>query len=209
MKNSYGNYVIQKALKLSNGHFKVKITNNIKKCLDKITDKKLINKWTNILDNLKTTSLHLDINSKNVGVSRKKSDDSMISNNSNGSFKGNNSINSNNSFQSNNSFHSSNNDNFINRPIFSNFNFTNLSYNNVNNNPGNFGNFNSRNYIINQQPNDMNILPNQNQHNELFSPQFTEFISRSAENSPNVSIRMINHNSINRFKYYKKKNDNN
>ena len=29
MKNSYGNYVIQKALKLSNGHFKVKFTNNI------------------------------------------------------------------------------------------------------------------------------------------------------------------------------------
>jgi len=53
MKSSHGNYVVQKALKLSNGHYKVKITNNNKKCLDKLTDNKnFINKWTNILENM-------------------------------------------------------------------------------------------------------------------------------------------------------------
>ena len=74
MKNSYGNYVIQKALKLSNGHFKVKFTNNIKKCLDKITDKKLINKWTNILENMKANTLGSDLGSNQIGIKRKKSE---------------------------------------------------------------------------------------------------------------------------------------
>ena len=34
MKNSFGNYVVQKALKLCNGFLKVKLTNNIKKNID-------------------------------------------------------------------------------------------------------------------------------------------------------------------------------
>ena len=97
MKNSYGNYVIQKALKLSNGHFKVKITNNIKKCLDKFTDKKMINKWSNILENMKTNNLNLDLGHNRINnLNRKKSDESS----------NNNSFNSNNSFQSMNSINS-------------------------------------------------------------------------------------------------------
>lgn len=45
MKNNYGNYVVQKALKLANDKFKYKLIDIIMKNLDKIGDKKLISKW--------------------------------------------------------------------------------------------------------------------------------------------------------------------
>jgi hypothetical protein len=52
MKNPYGNYVIQKALKLASGFYKGKLINYIKKSIEKFSDKKLVVKWNNILSNL-------------------------------------------------------------------------------------------------------------------------------------------------------------
>ena len=61
IKNSFGNFVLQKALKLSSGRRKTKLTNSIKKSLDKLSDKKLIKKWKTIL----SSSSHLNLNLEN------------------------------------------------------------------------------------------------------------------------------------------------
>ena len=49
MKNNFGNYVIQKALKLCNGEDKKKFVQFIGKNIYKLNDKKLITKWKRIL----------------------------------------------------------------------------------------------------------------------------------------------------------------
>jgi len=49
MKNNYGNYVIQKALKLAMNKHKCKLVESILKNLEKIGDKKLIQKWKSIV----------------------------------------------------------------------------------------------------------------------------------------------------------------
>ena len=51
MKNNYGNYVVQKALKLANESDKTKLVNCIIRNIDKIGDKKLIHKWKSIILN--------------------------------------------------------------------------------------------------------------------------------------------------------------
>lgn len=50
IKNIYGNYVIQKALKISKGEDKVKLIESAKRNVGKIGDKKLILKWKGILE---------------------------------------------------------------------------------------------------------------------------------------------------------------
>ncbi len=49
MKNNYGNYVVQKALKISSGSPKLKLIISILKNIEKIGDKKLIAKWKSIV----------------------------------------------------------------------------------------------------------------------------------------------------------------
>ena len=49
IKNKYGNYVIQKALKLSSGKIRDKIAGEINKNINKLEDKKIINKWKSIM----------------------------------------------------------------------------------------------------------------------------------------------------------------
>lgn len=49
MKNIYGNYVIQKALKLSSDKTKEKLIKNIMKNIHKIEDNKIMNKWNMII----------------------------------------------------------------------------------------------------------------------------------------------------------------
>lgn len=51
MKNNYGNYVVQKALKISSGTPKQKLIISILKNIEKIGDKKLIAKWKSIVIN--------------------------------------------------------------------------------------------------------------------------------------------------------------
>ena len=49
MKNNYGNYVIQKALKISTDRNKQILADNVNKNIYKLNDKKLISKWKNIV----------------------------------------------------------------------------------------------------------------------------------------------------------------
>lgn len=50
MVNSYGNYVVQKALKLSSKSDKITLINNIFKNIEKIKDRKLYLKWKLIIE---------------------------------------------------------------------------------------------------------------------------------------------------------------
>ena len=50
MKNEYGNFVIQKALKLSQNLNRKRLVKLIQKNVDKIGDKKLVVKWKNIVN---------------------------------------------------------------------------------------------------------------------------------------------------------------
>ena len=57
-------------MKLSSGRRKIKLTNSIKKSLDKLTDKKLIKKWKTIL----SSSTHLNLNSEtNINTNQNNS----------------------------------------------------------------------------------------------------------------------------------------
>ena len=49
IKNSYGNYVVQTALRISSNEHKVRLINNIEENLNVLEEKKLINKWKSIL----------------------------------------------------------------------------------------------------------------------------------------------------------------
>ena len=49
MKSNYGNYVIQKAIKLAKGDYKNKFVFNAAKEINKLNDNKLIQKWKSIL----------------------------------------------------------------------------------------------------------------------------------------------------------------
>ena len=49
IKNKYGNYVIQKAVKLSTGESRERIVGEISKNINKLEDKKIINKWKTII----------------------------------------------------------------------------------------------------------------------------------------------------------------
>ena len=49
MKSSYGNYVIQKALKISNGEHRKKLVFNAAKDIDNLIENKLIQKWKSLL----------------------------------------------------------------------------------------------------------------------------------------------------------------
>ena len=49
MKSNYGNYVVQKAIKLAKGDYKRKFLYNVAKDINKLGDQKLIKKWKSIL----------------------------------------------------------------------------------------------------------------------------------------------------------------
>lgn len=50
MKNSYGNYVVQKALKIAEGEDKKSIVQSIQNNIPVISDKKIRQKWTVLLE---------------------------------------------------------------------------------------------------------------------------------------------------------------
>lgn len=50
MKNNYGNYVVQSALKLSSGEHKESLINNMIENIERIKEKKLIQKWKQIIE---------------------------------------------------------------------------------------------------------------------------------------------------------------
>jgi hypothetical protein len=50
MKNNFGNYVVQKALRISNGFEKVQLIDTVAKNISRLGDKKLISKWRSIVN---------------------------------------------------------------------------------------------------------------------------------------------------------------
>jgi len=49
IRNSYGNYVMQTALKLSSGHLKRALRATIERAIPQIPDRKIRQKWESIL----------------------------------------------------------------------------------------------------------------------------------------------------------------
>ncbi len=67
MKNSYGNYVVQKALNNSEGETRSSLSETIRKNIPLLPDQKLRNKWTQILEaSLKREPLPIDSDSHNL-----------------------------------------------------------------------------------------------------------------------------------------------
>ena len=67
IKNNYGNYVIQTALKYSKGKVKKILINSIENNLGVLGDKKLINKWKNIISsNIQNNIKDLNINNNKI-----------------------------------------------------------------------------------------------------------------------------------------------
>ena len=61
MKNNFGNYVIQKALKISVNDDKKKLIDEVSKNIIKINDKKLMLKWKSILEHYNEYSFNSDV----------------------------------------------------------------------------------------------------------------------------------------------------
>jgi hypothetical protein len=68
MKNEYGNFVIQKALKLSQNLNRKRLVKLIQKNVEKIGDKKLILKWKNIVNSYCSTNHQIRQVSTVIGV---------------------------------------------------------------------------------------------------------------------------------------------
>jgi hypothetical protein len=51
MKNNYGNFVVQKALKLATGSLKVFLIVSVVRCIVNLRDRKLISRWKSIVIN--------------------------------------------------------------------------------------------------------------------------------------------------------------
>ena len=58
IKNSYGNFVVQKALKIATGEDKQNLVNSILKVLHLIQDKKIRTKWEQIIADAQSSSPH-------------------------------------------------------------------------------------------------------------------------------------------------------
>ena len=198
MKNPYGNYVIQKALRLATGYHKGKLTGIIKKHLEKLHDKKLIGKWKKILSDLSGNNLTINHPYKTNNQMNLSTDSMNNSNNSLNSSPVNSPLNSGRSNKSNNSFtssvlsnnsfnpqnNSSNNMMNVNHMNLNNFNLyaNNLNYNNspMNNNLKNNMNLSPMNMNLSQM--NMNNGWQGNVKN-LLIPKFMN-LSKSEVNSP-------------------------
>ena len=64
MKNEYGNFVIQKALRLSQNQNRKRLVKLIEKNVEKIGDKKLILKWKTIVSSFTNNSSNSNQNLK-------------------------------------------------------------------------------------------------------------------------------------------------
>jgi hypothetical protein len=166
MKNSYGNYVVQKALKIAEGKNKIIMIETITKNLEKINDKKLINKWKMILNN--SLGNHYSSNNENTNFNN----NSYNSNSSKNKFNNNNNYSSRLAYSPNPSYNSSYNPQQFSspQPMSSNFNggINNYYGNNMritksfHNSPINIlPNFNSNIFNIMSVSNNMNIYNNE------------------------------------------------
>ena len=90
MKSSFGNYVVQKALKVSNEENKNKLVETILNNIEKLNERKLIDKWKKIVSNSKGICLspceEYNYNNNSINLSPNNSFGSYNSNCSNRSF---------------------------------------------------------------------------------------------------------------------------
>ncbi len=77
MKNSYGNYVVQKALNLANYEQKNRLITSIIKNIEKVGDRKLIFKWQSIVG----THLEFNINYSDDVYRTRKNYNTVVINN--------------------------------------------------------------------------------------------------------------------------------
>jgi len=183
MKSSYGNYVMQKALKVSSGDNKVKLTESIINNIDKLNDRKLVFKWKQIaseasgknlnfpcIDNFGIYSQNISPNTSLTSVNSHRSNNSRNSNNNHNTNPNPNNLNFNNQTHNNN-----NNNNLI---------LNNTVHNNIDNNKI------KKNYNVNPIS---NIITNQNINTNLGVNYYyiPKKFSRSYNNSPvNLSVNM-------------------
>lgn len=70
IKSNYGNYVIQKALKVAGVNTKLTLINNILQNLEKLGDRKLMVKWKHIVDgNVEECIRHNNMMSGGINIS--------------------------------------------------------------------------------------------------------------------------------------------
>ena len=81
IKNSFGNYVIQTALKNSKGNIKNSLINCIEKNLGVLEEKKLINKWKCILMNSKLNNNNNNNSNKNNNINNDNNNNNNDNNN--------------------------------------------------------------------------------------------------------------------------------
>lgn len=173
MKNPFGNYVVQKALRLSNGYYRNKLVGYIKKSIDKFTDKKLIAKWNNILSNFSTK------NKAPPKINLNTSD-----------------TNSNNSFYSNGSPHSANSNISYNSNVSNNSNISSHS-----NRPPTFSSFKSMFFPNNPQNELIQHQQNMLAMSTLPKYAYSKSMSNSPNNNSILRYNMNNfsNNNVNRF----------
>jgi len=178
MKSSYGNYVMQKALKVATGENKAKLTESIIYNIDKLNDKKLVFKWKQIASEASGKNLNFlcieILGNYSQNVSPNTSFNSINSNRSNNSR---NSMNNNNQ-NSNNIIFNNQTQNAINN------NNNHIFHNPIQNNINNINNGNKNNYRVNHMANinNFNSLNINTGMNYYYMPKV---FSRSYNNSPN------------------------
>ncbi len=111
MKSSFGNYVVQKALKITTNGNKIKLVNTILNNVEKLGERKLICKWKKIVEDSIGIPVNQQINSNSFNNSFNNLNNLNNSNGSNNTFNSYSNININNN---NCNFGSTNNFNLIN-----------------------------------------------------------------------------------------------
>lgn len=194
MKNNYGNYVVQKALKVAKGYLKFKLIILILKNIDKIGDKKLIIKWNSIIGEHLPPEMKLCFEINNLNFN-----DDLNNYNTSNIVRGNNKLKFGNNakFNNNNFTKYSNYKKERNRNLNSNYNFPftqpNLQMGNQNFHNLNLFEQNQNNFSLNiNRPFESNPFPsrmNNSFQNYPYSPipPFTTNLNYPNSSSQNVN----------------------
>jgi hypothetical protein len=208
MKNNYGNYVVQKALKLSTGLHKSKLVNSVLKNLEKIGDRKLILKWKSIVEgHINNSYIDMDMNQM-FSQQQNRSMNTQMENSFNQSFNMNNNPYNQQHF-SQNSFNQYSNQNYVPQQGNMFFNKNPMMSTSFINNMNNTNNSNSFNLSFNTmnnshnmpQPNFMNQYENRRQ-----KPSLTVMNNNSEMFRTKMSGKYSPNNQMNLDNYMKPKN---
>ncbi len=79
MKNNFGNFVVQKAIKVSVGESNEKLISSISKNIERLGDRKIINKWKGLITSGAFIPSNQDINIQNNDTTNTKSQPNYLS----------------------------------------------------------------------------------------------------------------------------------